>query len=252
MSKIKFIYEKNIFEMILEKRDKIENLLEKYAKLLSIKRKDLLFLYKGKNILLFENKTINNLKKNKNIIISVFRMIKNNKINEIENIICPICKNLTFFNINEDHININNCKNKHKNKYSINEFIEKQHIDENDIKCYICNNKKYLYNDNFYICSCGKYICQLCTKIHKQNDNHNLLYYKKRYSYCNKHIYEFISYCSLCNSNLCEKCEKEHYNHKNKIILYKKEKKEKLNEKKKQEKENELKDNILKIKQYKE
>ena len=119
MSKIKFIYEKNIFEMILEDRDKIENLLEKYAKLLSIKRKGLLFLYKGKNILLFENKTINNLKKNKNIIISVFRMIKNNKINEIENIICPICKNLSCFNINEDHININNCKNKHKNKYSI-------------------------------------------------------------------------------------------------------------------------------------
>ena len=45
------------------------------------------------------------------------------------------------------------------------------------------------------------------------------------------------------------KCEKEHYKHKNKIILYKK---EKLNEKKKKEKKNELKDNILKINQYKE
>ena len=73
--------------MALEDKDSITNLLEKYANLLSYKRKDLLFLYKGNNILLFENKTINNLKKNKNIIISVFRMIKNNKINEIENII---------------------------------------------------------------------------------------------------------------------------------------------------------------------
>ena len=106
MSKIKFIFEKNIFEMISEDKDKIENLLEKYAKLLSIKRKDLLFLYKGKNILLIENKYKNILNKNKNIIISVFKINKKKKKNELENIICPICKNLTFFTINEDHINI--------------------------------------------------------------------------------------------------------------------------------------------------
>ena len=64
-----------------------------------------------------------------------------------------------------------NCINKHKNKYSINKFIESQHIYENGIKCYICNNKQYLYNDNFYICSCSKLICQLCKDKHiKKND----------------------------------------------------------------------------------
>ena len=146
MSKIRFIYEKNIFEMILEDKNSITNLLEKYAKLLSIKRKDLLFLYKGKNILLIENKYKKILKRNKNIIISVFKINKNKKINELKNIICPICENLTFLNINEDYININ-CINKHKNKYSINEFIDNQYIDENEIKCYICNNKNYLYNN---------------------------------------------------------------------------------------------------------
>ena len=56
MPKKKFIYEKNKFEMILEGKDLIINLLEKYANLLSIKINDLLFLYKGKNILLVENK----------------------------------------------------------------------------------------------------------------------------------------------------------------------------------------------------
>ena len=75
MSKIKFIYEKNIIEMILEDKNSITNLLEKYAKLLSIKIKNLLFLYKGKNILLIEKKYKNIL--NKNIIKSSFKINKN-------------------------------------------------------------------------------------------------------------------------------------------------------------------------------
>ena len=171
MSKIKFIHEKNIFGMTLENTDSIENILEKYAILLSIKRKNLLFLYKGKNILLIENK-FKIIFKKKNIIISVFKINKKKNINnELDNFICPLCKNLAFFNINEDQIYIS-CINNHSNKYSINKFIEKQYIDENKINCYICNNNQYLYNDNFFICSCGKYICQLCIKSHN-GDDHN-------------------------------------------------------------------------------
>ncbi len=56
MSKVKYIFEKNIFEMIYEDTDIIENVLEKYIKILLIEKKDLLFLYKGTNIL--KNKDI--------------------------------------------------------------------------------------------------------------------------------------------------------------------------------------------------
>ena len=38
MSKIKFIYENNIYEMIFEENDSIENIIDKYIKLLSIEK----------------------------------------------------------------------------------------------------------------------------------------------------------------------------------------------------------------------
>jgi len=248
MSKIKFVYGKKVFDIIYEDMDKNENVMKKFIK--NIGEKDLIFLYKGKNIL--ENEDIlNKIKSNNNIKITV---IKKNKIkNDIDNIICPDCQELTFLNINEDNIiKLDNCINNHKNKYSINEFIENQEneeIKENEIKCDICNNDKSLYNNNFYICStCKKYICGLCMINHIKDKEHNVLYYNKRYSYCNKHLIEFISYCSLCKMNLCKDCEKEHEKHKNKIILYKK---EKIDEQKKKEIEKEINDNIEKINEYK-
>jgi len=109
-------------------------------------------------------------------------------------------------------------------------------INEKEIKCNICNNNKCLYNNNFYICSCKEYICQLCINKHQENFNHNLIDINNRYSICNKHIIKFISYCSICKLNLCEKCEIEHEKHKNKILIYKKEipNEKKINEIKKE------------------
>ena len=121
MSKVKYIFEKNIFEMIYEDTDIIENVLEKYIKILLIEKKDLLFLYKGINIL--KNKDIFNKLKNNNknnIIITVIKKNKSKNKNDIENIICPECQKLAFLNINDDNIiKIDNCINKHKNEYSI-------------------------------------------------------------------------------------------------------------------------------------
>ena len=132
MRKIKFIFEKNVFEMVVKEKDLIKNILEKYAILLFIAIKDLIFFYKGKNLsLLIDKKYKINSLKNKNIIITVFKKKISINKNELANIICPECKNLTFFNINDDKISINNCKNNHQNNYSINEFIESQYIDEN-------------------------------------------------------------------------------------------------------------------------
>ena len=114
--------------------------------------------------------------------------------------------------------------------------MNKQIIDEKEIKCNSCNNNKFLYGNNFYICTCQNKICQLCINKHEKSYNHNLIYYNKRYTICNKHIIEFISYCPICNLNLCEKCEKDHESHKNKIKIFKKEipNEKKINEIKKE------------------
>ena len=241
MSKIRFIYEKNIFEMEYEESDLIENLFEKYIDCLSIEKKNLLFLYKGINIL--ENTFILNKLKN-NIIIVVIKKNRNNKDNNAN----EECSNLTFLNISKEYLILDNTIKKYKNEYSIDEFLENQEIKENKINCDICKNNKSLYDDNFYICSCNKNICQLCMINHTGITNHNLLYFNKRYFNCHKHLLENISYCSNCDLNPREKREIEHYNHKNKIIQYKK---EKINDKKKDEIEKELKENISKINEYK-
>ena len=79
MSKISFVFERSKFEMILEGNDTIEVVLKKYAKLLSKNINDLIFLYKGKNILLYEN--IKNRKKIKNkTYIQVLKKLKKNII----------------------------------------------------------------------------------------------------------------------------------------------------------------------------
>lgn len=56
MSRIKFIYQKNIFETSFDSKDSIEKTIEKYEQLISKEKNDLLFLYEGVNIL--ENKRL--------------------------------------------------------------------------------------------------------------------------------------------------------------------------------------------------
>ena len=248
MSRIKFIYQKNIFETSVDSKDSIEKAIEKYEQLISKEKNELLFLYEGVNIL--ENKhLLKKLKKKKNILIKVFNKNKNYK-KESENIICQDCSKLAFVNINEDKIDTN-CIHKHKKNYSFKEFIESQYIDERGIRCDICKNNKHLYKDNFYLCSCKKRICELC-KIGHSNNNHKLCIFSKRYSVCINHLNDYTSYCSQCNSNLCEECEKEqaHQNQKNKIVSYRKEM-EKLNDKALKEEEKNIKEKILNVNKFK-
>ena len=79
MSKIKFVYGKKVFDIIYKDIDKNENVIKKFIKI--IEEKDLLFLYKGKNIL--ENEDILNKIKNNNIIITVIKKKKQKIIWEI-------------------------------------------------------------------------------------------------------------------------------------------------------------------------
>ena len=222
----------------------INEALTKFLLLIDKKEKELIFLYKGKKIEIKNKKFIYDLNSN-NIIITVINKPTNININNNAYIKCPICHNLTYLNINKNNysITLENCINDHQlNDISIDEFNK-----YNDkIKCDICKNNKNLYNNNFYICSCGKSICILCLEKHNIK-NHNTIEYNKRYNICNNHAKEFISYCKDCKINLCEKCEGGHNKHK--IIIYKMiiPNKTRINELK-----NNLKENIKRIKEYKE
>ena len=59
--------------------------------------------------------------------------------------------------------------------------MKNQIIDEEEIKCSVCNNNKYLYGNNFYICSCKEKLCQFCINKHEKNDKHNLILFNNRY-----------------------------------------------------------------------
>ena len=241
---IAFIYQNNKFKINNKNINTINEALTKFLSIVDKSENDLLFLYKGKKI----NQKIL-LNKLNNIIILVFNIGMNKKNNEYY-IRCPICQNLSYLNINKNNnnkynISLNNCIYKHEyNELSINEFFNYQN--NMKIECDICKNNENLYNNNFYICSCGKYICKLCLEKHNIK-NHKIIKYNKRYDTCNKHGNEYKSYCKDCKLNLCEQCEREHYKHK--IIIYKMiiSNKIRIEEMKK-----DLNENINRIKEYKE
>ena len=204
--------------------------------------KDLYFIYNGKNLSFKNNDKISDFNY-KNITIIVFNLNDKKENKGFNQIICPDCKEMSMINFIEDKISIKNCFNKHINNFSIKEFMKKQYI--NELKCNICKNDKYLYNDKFNICSCKQFICPLCAISHDKS--HNMIEYNDRFYKCIKHNNIFISYCNSCNINLCEKCEENHDN-KHKRISYKE---KKPNEKKLNEIKKEIKEIEKKIKRYK-
>ena len=207
MVKIEFIYMNNKY--IIE-NDDINSIFQKYSSLINKDLNELLFFYKGKYLNIG-----NNILNFKNIIIFVFN--KSQKVNneKIKDIICPKCKLLNSFIIN-DYIN-ENCKNNHKYTLSLNSFIDSQKIDESEINCYKCGNNKLYYNDLIYfINKKEKYICPLCLN----SDEKDIVDYKFKYYICVKHNRKYESYCKDCKRNLCSICELNHETHN--IILFKK------------------------------
>ena len=139
MLNIKFIYMKNIYEIKYKEKDlSIENLLFKYSSIINIHYNDLLFLHKGRKLILNNNKKVNELKDN-NIIIFVNKLktIKNNNNKELKDIICPECNNLAIINSNNNKISLNCLEKNHKFiDLSINYFNEIEYIDESLINFY--------------------------------------------------------------------------------------------------------------------
>ena len=244
MNVYNFVYGENQHQM--KRNNEKLDFIFKYLSIINKKNNELYILYNGKTINLNDRgklKILNNKKNIKNLF--VFNIKNNNKshIKEIKNIICPECNNLSTLYFNEDKISLKNCICNHNlNDLSLNKFINIQTNNE-VIKCSICKNNQGFYNEKIYICSCNKYICPLCARLHDQT--HYMIPYNEMAYKCIHHN-EFCSYCFDCNKNLCEKCEVQHKDHK--IMIYKSffPNAKKLNKIKE-----EIEDNKNKIKDYK-
>ena len=226
MVEVNFAYNGINTTMYCKNDDKFQDICEKYCIKIEKDINKLIFIYGGE-ILKKELKlkdVINQIDKvNLKMNILVYdnnTMIEKERIIESKDIICPKCGEICLINLNDYKIKLNNCKNKHENIILINEFEDTQNINENKIKCDICNNNKgKTYDNKFYICGeCNKKICPLCKEKHNKEHKIIIDYDNKNY-YCKKHNETYISYCDICKENLCFKCDMEHDNN-HRIILY--------------------------------
>ena len=213
---ITFIYMNNKYKQKISFTDSlISNELKLYASILGLEINQLYFIYKGKNLSIKNTQKIKSFKKT-NLTIYVYKIKNKNKNNDnLKNIICPICENLTLISFNDDKISLDCFQQNHSlSNLSIDLFLKIQSLIEFQNKCNYCKNKIINYK-NFYICSiCQLNICPLCIDYHKEKkDSHQLFEYHTRAFQCNIHNNNYISYCNKCNVNLCESCEKEHKKH---------------------------------------
>ena len=134
---------------------------------------------------------------------------QNNQLNEI---ICPICKEPCYIEIKNYKIKLFGCKNGHTtNNIKLSEFMDYQYIDLSRIICGQCKkqNKEKTFNNEFYKCNeCNINLCPLCKSIHEKN--HNIINYDSRNNMiCQKHKKEINNYCDYCSKYICSSCEEE-------------------------------------------
>ena len=203
------------------KTDKMRNIFEKYNSKLDLdKTKNYYYLYDGNKIdeeLTYEE-IINDIDKNENkikiLVIEENKNIKNENIEELNEIICPECGENILIKLEEYKINLYKCKNNHNIDLLINELDKILKIDITKIECNECKeiNKGNAYNKEFYKCiTCNKNLCPLCK--YKHDKKHIIIEYNKRNIICNIHNDFYIKYCKNCNKNICFECIKEHENH---------------------------------------
>ena len=199
---LKFIYSKLTHKLEV-KSEPISYYLDIFSNLIGLKTYEISFYHKGKP--LDKNKQISQYK-DKNIVIFAFKLNINIEKENINNITCPICKNLALITVNNDRISITNCCNKHNIlNIPLDEFNESQNINDSKKECDLCKNRQNLYGDKFKFCSCGKRLCNICSMKHEAK--HKKTDYKNRYTKCIKHGNFFETYCLTCNVNLCQACE---------------------------------------------
>ena len=229
MVEVEFNYQQNKIIIQSNLNDSFKTIIQNYAIKANLDINNIYFISNGQ-VINKEDKLENIMsesdKRNKKIIILVLS-INSTIINENTNIkisndvICPKCKEICKYEINNYKIKLYDCKNGHiTNNIKLDEFKINQSIDISQIKCDKCKdkNKSNTFNNEMYICyECKMNLCPLCKSIH--NKNHSFINYDNKYYICNKHNGVYTEYCNDCNIDICLSCSDEHENHK--IISYK-------------------------------
>ena len=229
MVEVEFNYQQNKIIIQGNLSDSFESITKKYVNKANLDINNIYFISNGK-IISKEGKLKNIMsesdKKNNKIIILVnsinSTIIKENTNIKVSNeVICPECKEICKYEINNYQIKLFDCKNGHIiENIKLDEFKNKQIIDISQIKCNKCKdkNKSNIFNNEFYICyECKMNLCPLCKSIHDKT--HSIINYDNKNYICNKHNETFVEYCNDCNIDICFSCFNEHKNHK--TISYK-------------------------------
>ena len=207
--KIIFQYFQKDYVTLNNEDEKLINILHNFSKVINININELCFFYKGKQLKLNSKLKIKDFQFSIIKILVIHSKLKIQLLFEPNQILCPICKNLTIFKLKDGKISIKNCIGKHNKKnMEIHDFIKNQKILEEKIKCSECFNMKYYYKNDFSKCSCNNNIsiCPLCRNKHlkdKQMDYYDYFYK------CYKHNAQYSLYCEQCHKNICKECEQQ-------------------------------------------
>ena len=134
MAEIKFTYIGRETLIQCKNEDKLKDICEQFC---TKQQKDidkLIFIYSGEvlNLELKLKEVINKTdKENKKMNVLVYDRDTTNideRIIKSKDIICPKCGELCLINFEEYKVKLNNCKNKHENIISLNEFENTQNI----------------------------------------------------------------------------------------------------------------------------
>ena len=133
---------------------------------------------------------------------------------------CPNCNLVPSLNLQYENGNpiINyNCENSHLGNLSLNHFFlqNKKYSLINEI-CQNCRKSQKELNKDFNICSsCNKFFCFSCSTEHiNENNEHNLINFKRYDALCLEHLNYFTWYCNDCKINICVFCHSNHQFHK--------------------------------------
>ena len=210
----KFILNGISLQTQAKRNDNMKDVFKKYCIKIGKDIKTLLFLYQGKKIdEELKVKDIDSI--NENIVILVNENFLDNeiwkKIQFSKCIICPICGENCYIEINNYKISLSKCINNHNIKnILLDELKDKMDVNHSKICCDNCKkNKNEVFNQEFYTClDCKINLCPLCNLSH--NKKHNIMKYDMINYTCLIHLEKYLIYCKDCDKNLCGLCGIEH------------------------------------------
>jgi len=221
---VKFEYKGSTIFVQSQMKDKIKDVIKKYATKIDKKSDALMFLVSGQMILDFEKEVQNfNIVENE-VNIAAYDLIKfdddDEEISIIKNskqIICPKCSENCLIIFDNYKITLNNCDIGHiTERMFLKDFNNSQKVDSSKIKCSGCKETLLSKKRLLYCIQCDSNFCILCNSKHLANNkDHIVIDYDFKNYVCKKHGERYSAYCPECKKNLCGDCEIEHdKNHK--------------------------------------